>query len=157
GMDEVSIYGRALSDTEMRSIYRLGAGGKCKDGLPPEIISQPEDRVVGHGGETHFEGGVTGSRPLSFPWVFAGDPLREGTNAVLVLSNVLPAQAGAYSVIVSNASGTATSSNAHLTVKPPPTVVRAGFSTAAPGSKATVPFTLVTQGSEHSLAFSLAF
>ena len=41
--------------------------------------------------------------PLSYQWWFQGtNPLAGATNAMLALSNVQPAQAGEYLVVVSN-------------------------------------------------------
>ena len=57
-----------------------------------------------------------GTSPFSYQWLFGGMTLLGGTNSTLSLSNVQSAQAGTYSVIVSNAVGSLTSSGATLTV-----------------------------------------
>jgi hypothetical protein len=49
--------------------------------------------------------------------------LADGTNAVLQLSNVSPAQAGNYAVVVTNAYGSVTSTPAMLIVFSPPVIV----------------------------------
>lgn len=68
------------------------------------------------------------ARALAIPspvyqWFFNGSPLPGRTTTALVLSDVEPAHAGTYWVVASNLFGVATSSNATLTVLPPPTCV----------------------------------
>jgi hypothetical protein len=48
-----------------------------------------------------------GTAPLTYQWYFQGSSLAEGTGATLTISNVSPAQAGTYGVVVSNPYGTA--------------------------------------------------
>src|SRR6266496_2206981 len=54
-LDEVSIYSRALADTEIQSIYNAGAAGKCANNpgqnQPPTISNIP-DQFVPEDGET---------------------------------------------------------------------------------------------------------
>jgi alpha-tubulin suppressor-like RCC1 family protein len=57
-----------------------------------------------------------GTPPLNYQWRFKGTNLDWGTNAWLALTNVQPANQGAYSVVVSNAYGSTVSSNANLKV-----------------------------------------
>ncbi|MHC1766199.1 MAG: immunoglobulin domain-containing protein [Verrucomicrobiia bacterium] len=71
----------------------------------------------GEGAE--FSVSATHLLPLSFQWQLGGVDLPGATNATLALTNVQPSQAGAYTVIVSNALGIATSEPATLTVLPP--------------------------------------
>src|SRR5262249_4849015 len=40
-IDEVSVYGRALSATEIQGIYNAGVSGKCPTVFPVMIITQP--------------------------------------------------------------------------------------------------------------------
>jgi len=53
---------------------------------------------------------------LNFQWLFNGTNLAGATNSSLTFTNVQSAQAGTYSVVVSNAYGSVTSSNAVLEV-----------------------------------------
>ena len=89
----------------------------CGDG-PPWLAPHLADRWVLAGGTTFFTTAATGARPMSYQWRLNGANLPDATNATLVLTNAQPNQAGAYSVVASNAYGTATSSNALLTVLP---------------------------------------
>jgi len=92
--------------------------------VPITITSQPASRSVDAGTTVRFRVNATGTPPLSYQWQFNGVGLTNGgsvrgaTTASLTLTNVHPAQAGNYSVVVSNAAGSVTSSNALLTVTP---------------------------------------
>jgi hypothetical protein len=56
--------------------------------------------------------------PLAYQWRFNGTDLSGATDATLLLTNVQPAAAGVYSVVVTNAFGAVTSSNAVLSLIP---------------------------------------
>jgi len=92
--------------------------------VPITITSQPASRSVDAGTTVRFRVNATGTPPLSYQWQFNGVGLTNGssargaTTASLTLTNVQPAQAGNYTVVVSNAAGSVTSSNALLTVTP---------------------------------------
>ena len=88
--------------------------------LPPAITAQLQNQTVTEGQDATFNVSATGTAPLYYLW-------RKGT-AVFAVNNsstftipgaALP-DAGSYSVIVSNAAGTATGSAALLTVNPIP-------------------------------------
>ena len=64
---------------------------------------------------------ASGSLPLSYQWNLNGTNLDGATNTSLTLSNMQLSQAGSYAVLVTNAFGSVTSSNAVLTVVYPST------------------------------------
>jgi hypothetical protein len=115
-MDELSLYARALSQTEIQAIYNAGAFGKCQGSSAPFILTQPANETANVGGSARFSVTAGGSQPLSYQWRFGTNAVSGATGAVLNLSNVQLSDAGNYSVVVSNAFGTVTSSNAVLTV-----------------------------------------
>ncbi|HEV2695324.1 MAG TPA: immunoglobulin domain-containing protein [Verrucomicrobiae bacterium] len=82
----------------------------------PAITAQPTNLTVTVNNTAVFSVTATGAQPLIYQWSFNGTNISGATNAVLNLPNVSPAQAGTYSVLVSNIVGTAISSNATLTV-----------------------------------------
>jgi 3',5'-cyclic AMP phosphodiesterase CpdA len=124
-MDEVSLYDRALSSVEIQAIFRGGSAGKCRNLIPtpPQITAQPQDQIVRPGGTATFSVGATGTLPLSYQWFFEGNELSDETASSLTLNNVQLAQAGNYSVRVSNALGSVMSRTALLTVTEPPSAV----------------------------------
>lgn len=89
---------------------------------PPIIFTQPGNVLTPVGTPAAFSVSTRGQLPLLYQWFFKGAPLAGATNNPLQLTNVTVADAGAYAVTVSNALGSATSSNATLTVVPRITV-----------------------------------
>ena len=89
--------------------------------VPPQITAQPTNQIVSPGSNASFTVTATGTTPLSFQWYYnTNAPLAEATNSTLLLTNVDTANAGFYSVRITNAGGTATSDLAALTVNRPP-------------------------------------
>ncbi|HKQ36514.1 MAG TPA: LamG-like jellyroll fold domain-containing protein [Verrucomicrobiae bacterium] len=121
-IDELSLYNRALNASELQAIYAADSSGKCRpDSVPPTITRQPENQTVPVGGSATFTVTVGGTEPFSYQWRRNGEPITGAIERTLTLNDVQSSQAGAYSVVVNNASGTATSDNATLTVTEAPT------------------------------------
>jgi len=114
-IDETSVYNRALASNEIAAIYQAGSGGKCPP-TPPLILAQPANQAVNVGNPASFSVSASGTPPLSYQWSLDGTNLAGATNLTLTLTDVQLSQAGTYAVWVSNAYGSATSSNAVLTV-----------------------------------------
>ncbi len=87
---------------------------------PPVITRQPADQTVAQGTSATFTVAASGTAPLSYQWRKAGVDLPGQTGASLVLAQVQPADAGDYTVAVSNAAGGALSQPATLTVQTEP-------------------------------------
>ncbi|HEV2434581.1 MAG TPA: immunoglobulin domain-containing protein, partial [Verrucomicrobiae bacterium] len=122
-LDEVSVYNRVLTATEIQDIYLAGAGGKCFTPVGPTITSQPTNQTVVVGQTATFSVSAGGTPPLSYQWTFDTTNIAGATNASLVLNDVQFTNAGNYAVIVSNAVSAVLSSNAVLTVLIPSTIV----------------------------------
>ena len=86
--------------------------------VAPGIATPPANQSVIMGGTATFTVTATGTAPLFYQWRFNGGNLTGATSAALTRNNCQTNNAGAYSVVVSNATGTATSSAATLTVTP---------------------------------------
>lgn len=82
----------------------------------PSIASQPAAQTAVTGGTVTFSVSAGGSGPLAYQWRKDGTALAGATNATLTLGSVQSAQAGSYSVVVSNSLGSVTSNGATLTV-----------------------------------------
>ena len=118
----------------------------------PTILTQPVSRSALPGTNTTFSVTVQAAPPVFYQWRFNGTPLAGATNHSLSLSHVTAEQAGAYSVLVSNRYGIATSIEALLTM-----VVDTGFNfrIQSLGSEATaVDDYAITGSSRSSLAVS---
>ncbi|HYG33717.1 MAG TPA: immunoglobulin domain-containing protein, partial [Clostridia bacterium] len=83
---------------------------------PPRIVTQPSDQIASAGFDATFSVTAVGSLPFSYQWFFEGSALTDATNAQLSLTNLTLAQAGAYSVQITNLYGSVTSAVAKLSV-----------------------------------------
>lgn len=83
--------------------------------VPILVNAQPQSKVVALGETAIFSVEVGAAAP-GYQWRFNGMDLLGATNAALTLTNVRRRDAGAYSVVVSNAWGTLTSREADLHV-----------------------------------------
>jgi alpha-tubulin suppressor-like RCC1 family protein len=106
---------------------------------PPLIASQPAGQTVYAGFPISMTANVLGLHPIAFQWLYDGTNINGATNAVLMLPNIQPTNAGNYSFVVSNAFGMAVSSNATLTVltNPPIIVVQPANQIGIAGSNVT--------------------
>ena len=117
-LDEVDIYNRPLTTAEVQGIYFSTSVGKCP--LSLTWVTQPASQTVALGASANFSASVSGTRPVIWQWFLNGAPLAGATNSTLVVSNTTYFQAGAYSVAATNPLGNISSSNAILTLVPPP-------------------------------------
>lgn len=112
--------------------------------ISPSIVAQPQSQTNNPGDTVTFTVSPTGSAPFTYKWRRNGSPLNDGgnisgsANIVLTVANVADTDAASYSVIVSNAVGSAASSNAVLTVNAPATI------STQPLSRTNVAGTLAT-------------
>ena len=92
----------------------------------PVITRQPQSCTNLAGTTATFTIEATGTLPLAYQWQWGGFPdfydRTDGTNATLVLTNVLSYQAVDYRVIVTNVEGAVTSGVAQLTIVLPPVI-----------------------------------
>ncbi len=87
--------------------------------VPVTISGQPQAQTVLAGAPASFTVTASGTGPLSYQWLFNGSDLAGATNATLFIAAAQPADAGAYSALVSNPAGVARSAAAALTVNQP--------------------------------------
>jgi hypothetical protein len=121
GYKGLSFWRADLKTPDMWSAIRTNTLGDAPG--PPVLTLQPQSRSVplGHSNVT-FTAWGNGSKPFHYRWRFNGTNLPGATSPNLILTNVQLAQAGAYSVVVSNISGVTTSAVARLDVTEPPTL-----------------------------------
>jgi hypothetical protein len=115
-IDEVALYRRALNSAEIRDLSRTHPV-KCLD-LPPTIGMHPQDQIAMEGGATSLAVVAGGTAPLGYQWLLNGQPVMDADGPTLSLPAASLADAGGYTVIVSNALGTTLSRAAALTVLP---------------------------------------
>ena len=73
-------------------------------------------------GSASFSVTATGDTPLSYQWRFDGTNMAGATLSSLVVTNLIRASGGSYTVVVTNKWGSLTSSVALLTVGAPPSI-----------------------------------
>lgn len=114
-IDDVSIYKRALEPAEIDAIFAAGAAGKCNT---PLIVTPPASQEAAWGTSLTLKVTAVGAEPLAYQWLKDGVAVAGASNASLILPNLQLTDAGAYTVIVSNAAGSVTSAPpALVTVK----------------------------------------
>lgn len=116
-LDEVAAWNRPLTYTEVQLLYSQGVP-EPPAVVPPQISVQPVGREVFAGSRVELSVEAIGTLPLQYQWQHNGQPIDQATDAVLVLDNVRPEDAGEYTVVVSNEGGSVVSEAATLVVTP---------------------------------------
>jgi Immunoglobulin I-set domain len=84
--------------------------------IDPIIATQPLSRTNLTGDTASFSAAAVGTSPLHYQWRFNGSNIPAATGSSLSIANLQATNQGDYSVTVSNATGIATSTAAHLTL-----------------------------------------
>jgi DNA/RNA endonuclease G (NUC1) len=112
--------------------------------VAPAILTQPANLTVNAGQPAAFTVAASGTAPVSYQW-YKGTATVGSNAATLTIAAAAAADAGSYTVKVTNVAGTATSAAATLAVTVPPAITTqpSGFTVNA-GQPAT--FTVVAAG-----------
>ncbi len=114
-IDEASIYNRALSASEIQSIYNAGSAGKCKECEPP-TVDAGEDQTICPGASVQIGGDQTGSGgtgTLTFSW----EPIDGLSDATAANPTATPASTTTYTVTVTDANECAATDEVTVTVE----------------------------------------
>ena len=85
-------------------------------GSAPSIVTQPVGAAVSAGQSVTLSVGATGSGPLHYQWLL-GTSTKVGTDSsIFTITNAQTGDAGTYTVIVTNTTGSVTSSGADISV-----------------------------------------
>ena len=136
-----------LGDAGTYSVFANSAAGGVtssnavlKVGIAPVITAQPQGVTNYVGGTASFSVTATGT-PLNYQWLKSGSIIAGATNSLLTFTNLSTANAGLYSVVVSNFVGSATSSPLAmltvLTAFPPVITTQPQSQTVVAGSAVT--------------------
>lgn len=85
--------------------------------VPPIISTQPQGQLATIGTNVTFNVGLSQGTNVTYQWKFNGTAIPSATLSSFSIASVQWASAGSYSVVVTNGAGTATSSDAVLTVQ----------------------------------------
>jgi uncharacterized repeat protein (TIGR03803 family) len=103
------------------------------------LTRQPQSQTLVAGTKAEFTVAATGSSPISYQWQANGENISGATAATLIIPSVNYANAGTYSVRVSNPVNGMVSSNAFLTVLPAaPIITSPGAGFQSPTNSITV-------------------
>jgi hypothetical protein len=147
-IDDVAIYNQALSSTQVRNHY-------FSAGAAPLITKlQPVNASANENGSVTFTVTASGSPPVTYQWFDNnGTPIALATNATLTLTGVQSAQAGNYSVTVTDSFGSS-STNTSLVVNSGAPVLAADIQPTNIACYAGAPNTLfVTVDGTEPLAY----
>ena len=86
--------------------------------VPPMITTEPTSQTVFQNSSATFNVAASGTMPLTYQWQFNGTNLPGATDTAFTRTNAQRADAGNYSVMVTNSAGSATSGPVTLTVVP---------------------------------------
>lgn len=112
---------------------------------PPRIFIQPASHTVTAGAAVSFAVTAFGVLPLSYQWEFNGARIPGATRYWHTVSNLQSLQAGAYSVVVSNAYGCARSDPASLCLLTSPAILAGHTNAPALDTQDQFAFTFTTQ------------
>ena len=105
----------------------------------PQIVQQPTGQFAQVGNNVVFSVSASGAPPLGYQWRLNGQLLAGATSPTLTLDSVGAVNSGAYSVVVWNSYGSATSAAAQLTISQPLTLVQTSRAPTAAESAASCP------------------
>jgi len=89
------------------------------DTVKPTITSSPANLGVTNGSRVVFTAEAVGTAPLKYQWRRNGATLAGATNATFTINNAQAANAGTYTLVITNLYGSATSDPARLQVAAP--------------------------------------
>lgn len=119
GAYNVVVTNSAGSVTSNTATLSVGTATQVPVAVAPTITTQPVGQTVTVAVNVTFTVATTGTPTPSLQWLKDGAPLSGRTDATLTLAQVALAEAGAYTVSVSNSGGTVTSYAATLVVLSP--------------------------------------
>jgi pectate lyase len=152
--DTLSLSNVQDADAAVYTVAVSNAAGSAKSGgaaltviTPPSISIQPEPQTINAGATANFSVSANGTAPLAYRWRKDGSDIPGATSSSLAVASVQDSDAGTYTVVVSNAAGSATSEGVALNVThivPPTITTQPASQTANVGSN--VVFTVVAGG-----------
>ncbi|HOX57327.1 MAG TPA: immunoglobulin domain-containing protein [Verrucomicrobiota bacterium] len=122
GWSDAGLAGDTTYYYVVRSVNAAGASGNSGEAsattlpAPPQIVVHPQSRTVVVGSTVTFTVAASGAAPLSYQWRHDGSIIGGATQSSYTLTSAQVSDAGAYSVVVTNDVGSATSGDATLTV-----------------------------------------
>jgi hypothetical protein len=118
--------GEATLPGDLTNVFAIAAGNNFSLALiestapvPPVITTQPSGQIVTAGYPVTFTAAAT-TTGLTYQWQKNGTNITGATGSSYTIASAVAGDAGSYTVVVTNSTGTVTSSAAVLTVRPAP-------------------------------------
>jgi hypothetical protein len=121
--------------------------------IAPSITGQPQNQNLFPGQDASFSVAATGSAPLSFQWLFNGAIIPGAISNSFTRPEIQAQDVGFYSVVISNAAGVITSTNALLTLQDSPYL---GAVQATPGARSALISWNTTVPSDSLVQYEIA-
>ncbi|MEO6996241.1 MAG: immunoglobulin domain-containing protein, partial [Lacunisphaera sp.] len=115
--------GQTTVPSDLANVLSVSLALAIRDGsgdAVPTITTQPSSQTKLEGQSVLFTAVAGGIGPISYQWRKSGANIAGANTATLALTNLVPADAGNYDIVVSNYLGSTTSSTAILAVNPLP-------------------------------------
>jgi len=116
-VDELAIYSTALSDTTIQAHYGAAYGSNTK----PQFAVKPKPATNYVTLSASFSASAFGTVPLTYQWRKGTTDIIGANGPTYTITGLTLADAGDYSVTVSNSAGSTNSGPTHLTVLAAPT------------------------------------
>lgn len=160
-VDDVRIYNRSLSATEVRALFNYESTGVAPS--LPQITRQPTP-VSGYEGETLKISVEASGYQLGYQWQRGGQNLGSDVRLLGINSSELQIKGarlddgGDYRVLVTNSFGAVTSTTVKLTVVPPVRSLVAGLANEVQeGQRIVFPLSMMSTGDVGGLTFKLTY
>jgi len=163
---------RVTFNAVSNTTYRIAVDGAGAEGIVklswtgpqrPSIVSPPVSTNAPAGATVIFRVTADGTAPLAYQWRREGNDLVDSeyisgaSTPTLTLNKILSADAGAYTVVITNVYGAVTSVPANLIVIDNPRVVFIDEVFGHSSAFVRVPVEMQSLGDEHAVSFTLAF
>jgi hypothetical protein len=120
-LDEIAIFNRALSPAEIQAVYQSSTNGMCAPSPIPCFLAPPlPDQAVSPGAYASFTALAECCVPFTYQWLKNSQPIPGANGPTLGFGPIGLADAGQYSVVISNQFGEVFSRMAALSVTPDP-------------------------------------
>jgi hypothetical protein len=125
-IDDVGYWTRGLTPSEIASIYAAGMANKdlsqadLYPALAPIVTEAPRAATLIAGNPFVLKAMATGTAPLSYQWKKDGKEIAGATNAIYQVLAAKSADAGSYSLTITNSVGSKTTDPVAVAVNDPP-------------------------------------
>ncbi len=113
---------RTSTNTQAIGIASFGQFQIGESALAPTISTQPQSQRINIGDSVTFTVEASGANPRAYQWRFNGANLSGATTTSFTIASVQDADAGNYSVVITNLNGSNTSASAALTINHAPSL-----------------------------------